>query len=48
MTIQRNLGLLLTGIWLILMGIAPLIRLDLGIVPAILALVAGILLVLAR
>jgi hypothetical protein len=49
MSFNRNLGLLLLGIWLILVGIQQFISLgDLGMVMNILALAAGILIVINR
>jgi hypothetical protein len=48
---QQNLGLLLAGIWLILQGLVGLLALSfahLGLILAVLALVAGVLLVLGR
>jgi hypothetical protein len=48
MTFQKNLGLLLAGIFLIIYGLSAFIAMDLGKVPQIVALVAGVLLVLAR
>lgn len=49
MSFNRNLGLLLLGIWLILVGIQQFISLgDLGLVMNILALAAGILIVINR
>jgi len=48
--ISKHLGLLLLGIWLIVTGLAtfvPAIR-ELGPLPAILAIAAGILLLLSR
>jgi hypothetical protein len=48
---KRSIGMLLLGIWLILTGIIPLINLSfayLGIVMAILAIVAGALIVAGR
>jgi riboflavin transporter FmnP len=48
MSFQKNLGLLLTGVYLILVGLTPFLKLDLGVVPAIIAIIAGVLLVLAR
>ncbi len=48
--LNQNLGLLLLGIWLIATGLAafvPALR-GLGPIPSILAIAAGILLLLAR
>jgi hypothetical protein len=48
-TFQRNLGLLVLGIWLILYGLAGMIALGLpSPVMAVLALVAGILILAGR
>ena len=47
----KNLGMLLLGIWLILSGLIPLLHLSfsaLGILMAILAVAAGILIVIGR
>jgi hypothetical protein len=49
MRITRNIGMLLLGIWLILTGLASFVPLGgLGIVLAILAIIAGILILLGR
>ena len=51
MRLTRNLGLLLLGIWLILTGLLTLLRLNLpesGLILAVLAIVAGVLLLLGR
>jgi hypothetical protein len=51
MKITRNLGMLLLALWLILTGLIPLLNLSfsgLGTVMAILALAAGILIVIGR
>jgi len=51
MRITKNLGILLLAIWLILTGIVPLLHLSfagLGLVMSILAIVAGILLLVGR
>lgn len=48
---KRSIGLLLLGIWLILTGVIPLVNLSfnyLGIAMAILAIVAGVLIVMGR
>jgi len=48
---QSNLGMLLLGIWLILTGLIPLLGLTfsgLGMLMAILALAAGVLIVIGR
>lgn len=49
--LNRNLGMLLLGIWLILTGLIPLLSLSiagLGTIMAVLAIAAGVLLVLGR
>ena len=47
--LNRNLGMLLLGIWLILTGLSGLVALPLpGIIMAVLALIAGILLLVGR
>ncbi|HTM23673.1 MAG TPA: hypothetical protein VL225_00685 [Vicinamibacterales bacterium] len=47
--IQRNLGLLVLSIWLILYGLSGLVALGLpGPLMAILALIAGVLILAAR
>jgi hypothetical protein len=49
MRFNSNLGFLLLGIWLILVGLAQFVSLGgLGAVMNILALVAGVLIVLGR
>jgi hypothetical protein len=51
MTLNRNLGMLLLGIWLILTGLIPLLNLSvsgLGTLMAILALAAGALILAGR
>jgi hypothetical protein len=51
MKVTRNLGMLLLGIWLILSGLIPLLSLSfsgLGMLMAILAIVAGALILLGR
>ena len=51
MTVTKNLGMLLLGIWLILSGIIPLVHLSfsgLGMVMAVLAIAAGILILIGR
>jgi hypothetical protein len=48
---KRSIGLLLLGIWLVLTGIIPLINLSfnyLGTAMAILAIVAGVLILIGR
>jgi hypothetical protein len=47
--LNRNMGMLLLGIWLILSGLSGLVALGLPpLVMAVLALVAGILLLVGR
>ena len=51
MKITRNLGMLLLALWLILTGLIPLLHLSfsgLGTVMSILALAAGVLIVIGR
>jgi len=51
MKVIRNLGLLLLAAWLILTGLIPLLHLSfsgLGTVMAILAIAAGVLIVVGR
>lgn len=51
MTVTKNLGMLLLGIWLILSGIIPLVHLSfsgLGTVMAVLAIAAGVLILIGR
>jgi hypothetical protein len=51
MKLPKNLGMILLGIWLILMGLIPLLHFShsgLDILMAILAIGAGILLLLGR
>ncbi|HMG58745.1 MAG TPA: hypothetical protein VK583_03385 [Burkholderiales bacterium] len=51
MKVIRNLGLLLLAAWLILTGLIPLLNLSfsgLGTVMAILAIAAGVLIVVGR
>jgi hypothetical protein len=48
---SRSAGIILLSIWLILTGLMPLMRVDLpnsGMIMGILALVAGILLLIGR
>ena len=48
-TLNRNMGMLLLGIWLILSGLSGLVALGLpSIVMAVLALIAGILILVGR
>ena len=47
----RNIGMLLLGIWLILTGILPFLKLGfqgLGMIMAVLAVLAGILIIAGR
>jgi hypothetical protein len=49
--VTKNLGLLLLAIWLVLTGLAPLMHLSfsgLGMLMSILAIAAGILLLIGR
>jgi len=51
MKLNKNLGMLLTGIWLILTGLIPLLSLSFsghGTLMAALAIAAGALIVLGR
>ena len=51
MKLTRNVGMLLLAAWLIVTGIVPLLNLSfsgLGIVMAILAIAAGVLIVVGR
>ena len=51
MKVTRNIGMLLLALWLILTGLIPLLNLSfsgLGTVMAILAIAAGILIVVGR
>jgi hypothetical protein len=51
MRLTRNLGMLLLAIWLILSGIMPLLHLSFsgaGMVMAILAIAAGVLILIGR
>ena len=51
MRLTRNLGMLLLGIWLILYGLIGLLGLSfsgLGVIMAILAIAAGVLILLGR
>ncbi|HEY4718873.1 MAG TPA: hypothetical protein VIH14_07660 [Anaerolineales bacterium] len=49
MNINKNLGMLLLGIWLILTGIAQFVALgDLSVLLNVLALIAGILIIIGR
>jgi len=49
--LPKNLGMLLLGAWLILTGLLPLIHLSfsgLGLLTAVLAIAAGVLILLGR
>ena len=49
MSFNRNLGLLLLGIYLILVGLSAFVSLDnLGTILAVLALASGVLIVINR
>jgi hypothetical protein len=51
MKVTRNIGMLLLALWLVLTGLIPLLSLSfsgLGIVMAILAIAAGILIAIGR
>ncbi len=51
MKITRNIGMLLLAVWLILTGLIPLLNIHvsgLGTVMAVLAVAAGILIVIGR
>jgi len=51
MKLNKNLGMLLTGIWLIATGLIPLLDLSfsgLGTIMALLAIAAGALIVMGR
>jgi hypothetical protein len=51
MKFTKNLGMLLLGIWLILTGLIPLLKLSfegLGLLMAILAIIAGALILIQR
>jgi len=51
MKVTRNLGMLLLGIWLVITGLIPLFNFGfngLGTVMALLALVAGALIIVGR
>jgi hypothetical protein len=48
---QKNLGMLLLGIWLIMSGLLPFLHLGfsgLGLIMQVLAIAAGVLLLLGR
>lgn len=47
--VTRNLGMLLLAVWLILTGLAGLVAMPLpGVVMAVLALIAGVLILVGR
>jgi hypothetical protein len=49
--LPKNLGLLLLGVWLILMGLVPLLNLSfqgLGTIMNILAIAAGVVILMGR
>lgn len=48
MNFQKNLGLLVLAIYLICVGLVTLFGLGIGIVTGILALIAGILILIGR
>jgi len=51
MKVTRNLGMLLLAVWLVMTGLIPLLNLGfsgLGTVMAILAIAAGVLIVVGR
>jgi len=48
MKFTNNIGMILLAIYLILIGIAGLTGIALGVVPAIVALIAGIFILLGR
>jgi hypothetical protein len=51
MKLNRNLGTLLLGVWILLTGLIPLLSLSfagLGTVMAVLAIAAGVLLIVGR
>lgn len=51
MRITRNIGMLLLAVWLILTGLVPLLNLSfsgLGTVMAVLAIAAGVLIIIGR
>jgi hypothetical protein len=50
-TLARSMGMLLLGIWLILTGLLPLLRLGIpesGTILAVLAIAAGVLILLGK
>lgn len=48
MQFNKNIGMILLAVYLILVGIVGLAGVPLGVVPAVVALVAGILILLGR
>ncbi|HEX7621191.1 MAG TPA: hypothetical protein VF359_08335 [Anaerolineales bacterium] len=48
MRFTHNIGFLLLGIWLILWGLAYFIHMDIAVILAILAIAAGIFILLDR
>jgi D-serine dehydratase len=48
MNFTKNIGMLLLAIYLICVGLVGLLGLSLGIVPAILAILAGIFILIGR
>ena len=51
MKVTRNIGMLLLAVWLVLTGLVPLLNFSfsgLGTVMAVLAIAAGVLIVLGR
>jgi hypothetical protein len=51
MKVTRNLGMLLLAVWLVMTGLIPLVNISfsgLGTVMAILAIAAGVLIVVGR
>ena len=48
MNFTKNIGMLLLAIYLICVGLAGLVGLNLGVIPAILAIAAGIFILIGR
>lgn len=48
MTFNKNIGMILLAVYLIIVGIVGLTGMPFGVVPAILALVAGIFILIGR
>lgn len=48
MNFTKNIGMLLLAVYLICVGLTALVALNLGIVPAIIALLAGIFIILGK